>query len=121
MSEPNVKGCSLNPVAFSLINKALSPNQNCQSGGVSFLTPATQTMMRKLTTSIDSKVTKYSFPSLDVVKFSGNSCGYFRFKSCFDQMDDSQNISEAQEMTPLLQFLDDPDRSAVAGFEEVPG
>ena len=36
-------------------------------------------------------------------------------------MVDTQNISEAQKMSRLLQFLDGPARSAVAGFEGVPG
>ena len=34
---------------------------------------------------------------------------------------DTQNISEAQKMSCLSQFLDGPARSAVAGFEGVPG
>ena len=39
----------------------------------------------------------------------------------FDEMVDTQNISEAHKMSRLLQFLDGPARSAVAGFEGVPG
>lgn len=35
-------------------------------------------------------------------------------------MVDTQNISEAPKMSRLLQFLDGPARSAVAGFEGVP-
>lgn len=121
MSEPNVIECCLNPVAIPFVNKVLPPNQVfSQSGNVSFFTPSTKAMMTKLTTSINSTVTKNSFLSLDVVKVSGNSCEYFRFKSCFDEMVDTKNISEAQKMTHLLQFLDSPARSAVAGFEEVP-
>lgn len=56
-----------------------------------------------------------------MVKVSGNSCEYSRFKSSFDEIVDTQNISEAQKMTRLLQFLDSRARSAVVGFEEVPG
>ena len=52
---------------------------------------------------------------------SGKSCEYSRFKSSFDGIVDTQNISEAQKMARLLQFLDKGARSAVVGFEEVPG
>ena len=45
-------------------------------------------------------------PPLDVVKFSGDPCEYFRFKVRFHETVDSQNISEAQKMVRLLQFLD---------------
>ena len=122
MSEPNVKEHSLNPVAIPFINKALPPNQVFfHSGSVSFLTPSTRTMMTKLTTSTNSTITKNSFLSLHVVKVSGNSCEYSRFKSSFDEIVDTQNISEAQKMTRLLQFLDSRARGAVLGFEEVPG
>ena len=56
-----------------------------------------------------------------MVKFSGNRCEYFRFKSHFEEIVDTKNISEAQKMSRLLQFLYGPGRSAVAGFEGVPG
>jgi len=36
-------------------------------------------------------------------------------------MVDSQNISEVQKMSRLLQFLNGQAKRAVAGFEEVPG
>jgi len=36
-------------------------------------------------------------------------------------MVDSQNISEVQKMSRLLQFLDGQAKRAVAGFEGVPG
>ena len=111
----------MNPEAAPFIYRALPHDRFCQPGSVLFLTPATETMMARLTTSIDSIVTKSSLPPLDVVKFSGNPCEYFRFKSRFEEMVDTQNISEAQKMSRLLQFLDGPARSAVAGFEGVPG
>ena len=111
----------MNPEAAPFIYRALPHDRVCQPGSVSFPTPATETMMARLTTSIDSIVTKSSLPPLDVVKFSGNLCEYFRFKSRFEEMVDTQNISEAQKMSRLLQFLDGPARSAVAGFEGVPG
>ena len=121
ISEPCVKERSMNPEAAPFIYRALPHDRVCQPGSVSFPTPATETMMARLTTSIDSIVTKSSLPPLDVVKFSGNPCEYFRFKSRFEEMVDTQNISEAQKMSRLLQFLDGPARSAVAGFEGVPG
>ena len=77
--------------------------------------------MTKLTASIDSIVTKSNLPPLDVVKFSGNPCEYFRFRARFDEMVGTQNISETQKMSRLLQFLDGQARAAVAGFEGVSG
>ena len=121
ISEPCVKECGMNPEATPLIHRALPHDRVCQPGSVSFPSPATETMMARLTTSIDSIVTKSSHPPLDVVKFSGNRCEYFRFKSRFEEMVDTQNISEAHKMSRLLQFLDGPGRSAVAGFEGLPG
>ena len=121
ISESGVKERSMNPEAAPFIHRALPHDRVCQPGSVSFPTPATETMTVRLTTSKDSIVTKSSFPPLDVVKFSGNPCKYFRFKSSFEEMVDTQNISEAQKMSRLLQFLDGPARSAVAGFEGVPG
>ena len=112
----------MNPEATPFIHRALPHDRVCQPGSVSFPTPATETMMARLTTSIDSIVTKSSRPPLDVVKFSGNRREYFRFKSRFEEMADTQNISEAHRMSRLLQFLDGPGRSAVAGLKEcLPG
>ena len=121
ISEPCVNEHSTNPEAVPFIYRALPYDRVCQPGSVSFPTPATETMTARLTTSIDSIVTKSSLPPLDVVKFSGNPCEYFRFKSRFEEMVDTQNISEAHKMSRLLQFLDGSARSAVAGFEGVPG
>ena len=77
--------------------------------------------MTKLTARIDSIVTKSNLPLLDVVKFSGNPCEYFRFRARFDEMVGTQNISETYKTSRLLQFLDCQARSAVAGFDGVPG
>ena len=85
----------MNPEATPFIHRALPHDRVCQPDSVSFPSPATETMMARLTTSIDSIVTKSSHPPLDVVKFSGNRCEYFRFKSRFEEMVDTQNISEA--------------------------
>ena len=81
----------------------------------------TETMVTKLTASIDSIVTKSNLPPLDVVKFSGNPCEYFRFRARFVEMVGTQNISENQKMSRLLQFLEGQARGAVAGFQRVPG
>ena len=60
---------------------------------------------------------------MDVVKFSGDPCAYFRFKARFYEMIDYQSISEVQKMSRLyiLQLLDDQAKRAVAGFEGVSG
>ena len=84
ISEPCVKECGMNPEATPFIHRALPHDRVCQPDSVSFPSPATETMMARLTTSIDSIVTKSSHPPLDVVKFSGNRCEYFRFKSRFE-------------------------------------
>ena len=60
ISEPCVKERSMNPEAAPFIYRALPHDRVCQPGSVSFPTPATETMMARLTTSIDSIVTKSS-------------------------------------------------------------
>ena len=87
MSEPSFKECSLNPETNPFINRVLLPDRLCQPGSVSFPTLASETMMAKLTISKNSIVTKSS--PFDVAKFSGNPCGYFRFKSRLDKMVDT--------------------------------
>ena len=119
--EFHVKESTLNPGVPPFVKAALPSNQDHQPDGVSSLANTTETMVTKLTASIDSIVTKSNLPPLDVVKFSGNPCEYFRFRARFDEMVGTQNISETQKMSRLLQFLDGQARSAVAGFEGVPG
>ena len=119
--EVNVKESNLDPVATPFVQTTLPPSGDSQPGYVSPFNSTTETMVTKLTASIDSIVTKSNLPPLDVVKFSGNPCEYFRFKARFDEMVGTQNISETQKMSRLLQFLDGQARSAVAGFEGVPG
>ena len=54
---------------------------------------ASESMVSRLTTSIDSIVTRSSLPPLDVVKFSGDPCEYFRLKARFHDMVSSENVS----------------------------
>ena len=119
--EFHVKESSLNPGVPPFVKAALPSNQDHQPDNISSLANTTETMLTKQTVSIDSIVTKSNLPPLDVVKFSGNPCEYFRFRARFDEMVGTQNISETQKMSRLLQFLDGQARSAVAGFEGVPG
>ena len=58
---------------------------------------------------------------MDVVTFSSDPCENVRFKVRFHEMVDSQNISEVQKMSRLLQFRDGQAKRAVAEFEGVPG
>ena len=102
----HVQRSSLNPAAPPFVKAALPSNQDHQPHGVSSLSNTTETMVTKLTASIDSIVTKSNLPPLDVVKVSGNQCEYFRFRARFDEMVGTQNISETQKMSSLLQFLD---------------
>ena len=116
------KGSGLNPAASPFVKAALPSNGDCQPDSISSLANITaETMVTKLTASMDSIVTKSNLPPLDVVKFSGNPCEYFRFRAYFDEMVGTQNISKTQKMSRLLQFLDDQARSAVAEFEGVTG
>ena len=80
---------------------------------------ATTSVMEKLTLGIDSILTRSTLPPLDVVKFCGEPQAYYRFKSRFHEMVESQNISELQKR--LLQFLDGKAKRAVASYEGVPG
>ena len=62
-----------------------------------------------------------SLPPLEVVKFSGDLCEFFKFKTRFHQMVESQSLSDAQKMSRLLQFLEGNPKKAVAGFKGSPG
>ena len=118
----NRKESSMNANAVSYVQTSV-PKQEYLSGDPCLPTSATVSMVSRLTTSIDSIVTRSSLSPLDVVKFSGTGdpCEYFRFKARFHEMVDSQNISEVQKMSRLLQFLDGQAERSVAGFEGVPG
>ena len=105
VSELHVKDSSLNPDATPFVKAALPTNQDCQSSGVSFPASATETMMTRLTASIDSIAITSNLPPLDVVKFSGTPSEYFRFKARFEKMVDTQNISEAQKCHVYCNFL----------------
>ena len=117
----HVKEPSLNPAVPTFVKAALPSNQDGQPDGLSSLANTTETMVTKLTTSIDSIATKSNLPPLDKVKFFGNPCEYFRFRARFDEMVGTQNISKSQKISRLLQRLEGQPRSAVAGFEGVPG
>ena len=56
-----------------------------------------------------------------MIKFSGDPCDIFKFKTRFHQMVESQNLSDAQKMSRLLQFIEGNTKKAVAGFEGTPG
>ena len=81
----------------------------------------TENVLERIVTSVDSIITKTSFPPMEVVKFSADPSQFFQFKARFHNMVDSQSLSESQKMSRLLQFLDGKARKAVAGFEGVPG
>ena len=73
----HAKGSGLNPAAPMFVKAALPSNQDRQLDGIFFAANTTETMVTKLTASIDSLVTKSNLPPLDVVKLSGNPCNYF--------------------------------------------
>ena len=100
-STPNRKESSLDPAAIPYVQTSV-PKQDYLSGDSCFPATATESMVSRLTTSIDSIVTQSSLPPLDLVKFSGDPCKYLRFKARFHEMVDSQNISEAQKMSRII-------------------
>ena len=61
----HVKGLGLNPSAPPFVKAALPSNQDCQRDGMSSLANTTETMVTKLTASIDTIVTKSNLPPLD--------------------------------------------------------
>lgn len=81
----NYKEIGLSPNA-TLYVKASLPKQDYLTGYPCFPASATESMTSRLTTSIDSIVTRSSHHPLDVVKFSGDPCEYFRFKARFYEM-----------------------------------
>ena len=100
----HVKRSSLNPAAPPFVKAALPSNQDRRLDGLSSLSNTTETMVTKLTASIDSIVTKSNLPPLDIDKFSGNSCEYFRFIVRFDEMVGTQNISETRKCHVCCNF-----------------
>ena len=78
-------------------------------------------IITKLTSSLNSIVTRTNLPPLEVVKFTGDPCKYFQFKSRFYEMVLTQDLTEFQKMSRMLQFLDGKARIAVAGSEGIPG
>ena len=66
----------------------------------------TENVLERIVTSVDSIITKTSFPPMEVVKFSADPSQFFQFKARFHNMVDSQSLSESQKMSRLLQFLD---------------
>ena len=105
---------------MSYVQNSVS-KQESLSGDPCFPNSATESMVSRLTTSIDAIATRSGLPPLDVVKFSGDPCENLRFKARFHEMIDFQNISEVRKMSRLLQFRDGQAKRAVAGFEGVPG
>ena len=56
-----------------------------------------------------------------MIKFSGDPCEFFKFKTLFHELVESQNLSDAQNMSRLLQSLADNATKTVAGFEGTTG
>ena len=65
--------------------------------------------------------TGVSLPPLEVIKFSRDPCAFFKIQITFPSDGGSQNLSDTQKMSRLLQFLEGNARKAVAGFEGTPG
>jgi len=96
------------------------PNSKC-GASFTFRNTDSTSVLESVVTNMNLIATRASLPPLEVVKFSGNPCEFFRFKTRFYQMVESQNLSDAQKMSRLLQFLEGNARKAVAGFEGTPG
>ncbi|KAL9975992.1 hypothetical protein ACROYT_G013221 [Oculina patagonica] len=78
-------------------------------------------ILQSVVTNMNLIATGATLPPLEVVKFSGDPSEFFKFKARFHQMVDSQNLSDSQKMSRLLQFLEGKARKAVEGFEGMPG
>ena len=96
------------------------PNNECGATSKVINTDSTS-VLESVVANMNLIATGTSLPPLEVIKFSGNPCEFFKFKTRFHQMVESQNLSDAQKMSPLLQFLEGNAKNAVAGFEGTPG
>ena len=88
----NRKKSILNANAVPYVQNSV-PKQGYRSSDPCLAVSASESMVSRLTTSIDSIVTRSSLPPLGVVKFSGDPCEYFRLKVRFHQMVSSGNVS----------------------------
>ena len=96
------------------------PNSECGATSKVINTDSTS-VLESVVANMNLIATGASLPPLEVTKFSGDPCGFFKFKTRFHQMVECQNLSDAQKMYRLLQFLEGNAKKAVAGFEGMPG
>ena len=59
-------------------------------------------ILTKLTSSLNSIVTRTNLPPLEVVKFTGDPCKYFQLKSRFDEIILTQDLTESQLWWPIV-------------------
>lgn len=98
------------------------PQRNSECGATSKLINADSTsVLERVVANMNLIATGASLPPLKVMKFSGDPCEFFKFKTRFHLMVESQNLSDEQKMTRLLQFLEGKAKRAVAGFDGTPG
>ncbi|XP_064647119.1 uncharacterized protein LOC135499971 [Lineus longissimus] len=74
-----------------------------------------------MTSAIEQLALKSALPPLEVVKFTGDATEYFRFITRYETMVGSQNLTEAQKMARLLQFVDGRAKRSISGFDGVLG
>jgi len=59
-------------------------------------------VLESVVTNMNLIATGVSLPPLELVKFSGDPCEFFKFKTHFHQMVESQSLSDTQKMSRLL-------------------
>lgn len=96
------------------------PNSECVATSKVINTDSTS-VLKSVVANMNLIATGASLPPLEVRKFSRDPCEFFKFKTRFHQMVESQNLSDEQKMSRLVQFLNGNARKAEAGSEGTPG
>ena len=97
------------------------PQPNSECGATSkVITTDSTSVLESVVANLNLTAMGASLPPLEVIEFSGDPCEFFKFKTRFHHMVESQNLSDAQKMSRLLQFLEGNAKRAVAGFETSP-
>jgi hypothetical protein len=80
-----------------------------------------QEHFESLANAMSQLALKASLPALDIPKYAGDPCDYQKFMGRFQEMVGSQNLSDTQKMTRLIQFVEGKAKQAISGFDGVPG
>jgi len=81
----------------------------------------TSVQFMQVANAMEQLALKASLPALDIVKFSGDPCDYQRFMTRYSEMVGSQQLSEMQKMSWLMNFVEGKAKRAISGFDGVQG